>query len=91
MKCLLPGDWIIRDKRFLRRQSNVIKHFYYGNGKNAKRLSAKFISMPGIYPFGGFASLNPPYSLHNHSVGWIIHHCIVMTLGGWIPDKDIRE
>ncbi|UJS17688.1 MAG: hypothetical protein L3J17_01175 [Candidatus Jettenia sp.] len=54
LKCLLPGDGIIRDKRFLRWQGNIIKHFYYGNGKNAKRLPAKFISMFRIYPFGGF-------------------------------------
>ncbi|MDN3511055.1 MAG: hypothetical protein NG784_07100 [Candidatus Jettenia sp.] len=41
LKCLLPGDGIIRDKRLLRWQGNVIK-------------SAKFISMFRIYPFGGF-------------------------------------
>ncbi|UJS17475.1 MAG: hypothetical protein L3J17_00040 [Candidatus Jettenia sp.] len=63
LKCLLPGDGIIRDKQFLRWQGNVIKHFYEGNSKNAKRLSAKFIFMSGIYSCGGFAQLNLPYSL----------------------------
>ncbi|WKZ18076.1 MAG: hypothetical protein QY310_11610 [Candidatus Jettenia sp. CY-1] len=58
LKCLLPGDGIIRDKRLLRWQGNVIK-------------SAKFISMFRIYPFGGFAPLNPHHSLLNHSIGWI--------------------
>ncbi|WKZ19244.1 MAG: hypothetical protein QY310_01480 [Candidatus Jettenia sp. CY-1] len=60
LKCLLPGDGIIRDKRFLRWQGNVIKHLYYGDGKNAKKLSAKFIFMSGIYSFGGFARLIHP-------------------------------
>ncbi len=73
MKCLLPGDGIIRDKRFLRWQGNVIKHFYEGNGKNAKRLSAKFISMLRIYPFGGFAPLNLLYSHLHHKVNHEVH------------------